>query len=379
MIDPIYFKEQIRPTLVEIHLADLHFGAMDPKYQYDILCNQVLYPLESVNFDLFSINGDIFDHKFMSNSDPVMYAIAFIDRVVDLCRRKNATLVLLHGTSSHDAQQLKLFYHYIEDPTIDIRIVERVQFEYIKGGKFLCIPELYGMGKEYYESYLYTEKYDCALVHGTVVGSVYGASKEDLDSIRYPVFSIDNFINCTGPIISGHVHTPGCFNGYYYYCGSPYRWVFGQEEEKGFLICLHNLETQYHYMEFQPIDSMKYSTINMDRLLGQDPSIIIEEVKKLQDTGVENIRIEFTQYNKAALDLLHSYYRNNTNVKIKAPDQKMEINESVNKQIDEKYSDYKYIFSQLPEEQIMVQYINQAKGYDYITVDEFVKLLSEEI
>lgn len=368
----------IRPTLTEVHMADLHFGAMDPKYQYDILTTQVLNQLEPVHFDLLSINGDIFDHKFMSNSDPVMYAIMFMDKVVDLCRRKNATLILISGTESHDAQQLKLFYHYLEDPTIDIRIVEGVKFEYVKGAKILCIPELYGMGEMYYEQFLFSEPYDTAFVHGTIQGAVYGATKEDLGSMKYPVFSIDSFANCQGPIISGHIHTPGCFGGYYYYCGSPYRWVFGQEEEKGFLICLHNLQTQEHYMHFQSIQCMRYDTINMDYYINRDPKELIAHVKSLQASGIDNIRLEFTKYDKNLLDLLNSYYRNDSSVKILAPDQKIEMTEEINRQIEEKYTDYQYIFDpELSGHQIITQYINQQKGYQYITTEELIKLLED--
>ena len=128
-----------RGTLIEVHTADIHFGAMDPKVQYDILMNQMINKLVDLKFDVFFINGDLFHHKFMSNSDVVMYASMFVDQVIQLCRSKNATLVLLHGTASHDANQLKLFYHYIG--TLDIRLIAHIQFEMIKGDRVLCTPE----------------------------------------------------------------------------------------------------------------------------------------------------------------------------------------------------------------------------------------------
>ena len=147
-------------VLVEIHTADIHFGAMDPKVQYDILMEQMVKPLYSIRFDAFFINGDLFHHKFMSNSDVIMYALLFIDEIVKLCIRNNATLILLHGTYSHDADQLKLFYRYINSG-VDIRIIEHIQFQDIKGTTVLCIPEEYGKGKEYYEQNLYyAQEYD---------------------------------------------------------------------------------------------------------------------------------------------------------------------------------------------------------------------------
>ena len=100
-----------RNQIIEIHIADLHFGAFNPKVQYQILQEQFLSKIETINdIDLISVDGDIFDHKVMSNSDVVLYASLFIDNLVSICRNKKATLILLHGTYSHDYDQLKLFY-----------------------------------------------------------------------------------------------------------------------------------------------------------------------------------------------------------------------------------------------------------------------------
>ena len=156
-VDDTAFAMPRKDTLIEIHIADIHFGNKSTKIEdhFNIMVEQFINPISTINFDLLSINGDLFDHKVMANSDTVMYAIKFIDLCVQLCRARNATLVLLEGTSEHDADQLKLFYHYLEDPTIDIRIVESARFEIIKGYRFLYMPEEYSMGDEYYERLLY--------------------------------------------------------------------------------------------------------------------------------------------------------------------------------------------------------------------------------
>ena len=100
-------KERVRGHLIEIHLADLHFGAFNPKQQYDILMNQVYTKIDMIpHIDIISIDGDIFDHKVMSNSDTVLYATKFIDHLVYLANKKDATLVILGGTYSHDFDQL---------------------------------------------------------------------------------------------------------------------------------------------------------------------------------------------------------------------------------------------------------------------------------
>ena len=98
---------------IEIHIADLHFGVMDPEVQYSILKNQFLDQIAYLPYiDIISVNGDIFDHKFMASSNAVMYANYFIQNLAEIARIHNATLLLISGTASHDADQLKLFYHY---------------------------------------------------------------------------------------------------------------------------------------------------------------------------------------------------------------------------------------------------------------------------
>ena len=73
-------QEKLRGQLIEIHLADLHFGAFDPKLQYQILMEQVYNKIIQLPvIDIISVDGDIFDHKVMSNSDSALYATKFID------------------------------------------------------------------------------------------------------------------------------------------------------------------------------------------------------------------------------------------------------------------------------------------------------------
>lgn len=380
-------NKSTRGTLVEIHMADLHFGAICPRTQYQILKEQCLDKIRNIHFDIFSINGDFFEHKFMSNSDAIMYGVMFMNEIVELCKMKNATLVVIHGTAYHDASQLKLFYHYLQDPMIDIRIVEDVKFEYIKGAKVLCIPELYGKGEDYYKHFLFNSGlYDSVFMHGVIKGAIYEAKNQEsgIHSDKAPTFTIEDFRLCRGPILSGHVHTPGCFDSYFYYCGSPIRTRHGEEQEKGFLIVLHNLDTQEHYVHLEPIKSFRYDTVNLDDLLMIDPKNVIEYVNKLQSEGIDYIRIEFkdiyTDQQKANLDVVKNYYKNNNRIKIKADNNKLKQVLENNNELSEKYNEYDYIMDRsLSEYEILTLYINQQVGHEYITVDELKKILAEDI
>lgn len=372
-----YYESVKNKTFVtEVHIADIHFGSIDPAKQYNILNEQFLQRIAQIDFDILSIDGDIFDKKYMANSMAVYFAMEFVRQCVELCVMKHATLIIIHGTESHDAGQLKLFYGYKEDQRLDIRIVENAKFEYVQGLKILCIPEEYGKGEEYYKSLL-KEIYDTAFMHGTVVGSVYGANKENLNSSKYPIFSIDNFDMCKGPIICGHVHKAMCLNGYIYYCSNPIRYRFGEEEDKGFVIILHDKITNTHSMDFIPIESFRYDTIDIRDLEYSDPNLVIQYLDNLLVNGVDNIRIDFSGLNNPAIQkIIEQYYTNNSSVVIKRyvdKDPKVDTTE----EIKTKYSDLDFLLDpKLDSYTKFVNFINHNMGSQYITVERLKSVLS---
>lgn len=366
-----------RGTLIEAHLADLHFNAFDPAEQYKILMEQPYEIMAQMpKLDIVSINGDTYDTKMLASSDGVRYAIMFIDKLVDLCRNKNATLIIVLGTSGHDANQLKLFYRYMEDPSVDVRIVTRIQFEYIKGAKILCIPELAGVDDNVYSHFLlYSGLYDSVFMHGTFEGSSYAPSA------NCKLFNINDFVNCTGPIISGHVHKPGCFNKYFYYCGSPYAWRFDDDHQKGFLIVAHNLDTGAHYCQFEPIRSFKYETIELDNIVNEDPRIVIDYINKLkQDNGIDYIKIRFnTLVPGASKTIISNYYRNNRNVFVEFLNPNKEAIKRMENEDGNELSEYNFISDpHISDENKLAMYINMQKGYEFISVEKLINLLEED-
>lgn len=384
MIKPFVITSNLnRGTLIEVHIADLHFGAANvpPDVEYNILEEQFLNVIDQMYFDIISINGDIFDHKFMSNSDVVLYAMKFVDRVINICKARNATCVIIHGTESHDAKQLKLFYRYLDDPNLDLRIIESIQLIYVKGARILCIPEEYGKGEQYYLNALFNNgEYDSVFMHGTIKGSVYGANKADLNSPKYPVFDINSFALCRGPIIAGHVHDAGCFDTYMYYCSSPIRYKFGEEGDKGFIILLHNLDTQEHYVHFQKIESFRYDTINLDSMINYDPKVIIEYLKNLQASGIDNVKVRFTNIPIETLNILKNYYKNNSSIVIEADNEYDYKKQALkaNEDVIEKYKEMDFLLdNRLSEQEKFVRFVNYNEGKEFITVDSLIKLLQD--
>ena len=366
-----------RGQLVEIHLADLHFGAFNPKTQYELLMEQFFSKISLLpKIDIISIDGDLFDHKVMANSDTVMYASKFVDQLVNLCRAKNATLVILSGTYSHDFDQLKLFYHYMDNSSnlgVDVRIITTIKFEVIKGARILMIPELNDLDESIYQEFLFHSGwYDEAFVHGTFEGAVYG----NITTGNSRLFTAHDFLYCTGVVISGHVHKSGCFQGFYYYCGSPYRWKFGEEEEKGFLILLHDLDTRLHYVSFNPIDSFRYITIYLDELVSEDPKKICDYInqRRIQD-HIDFIKVRFrvpiSGYNKT---VINNYYRNNPTTFVEFLDKE----EAEKKRLEDTVlnTEFSYLTdSSISDFERFVKYVNDKEGHQFITVERLTELL----
>lgn len=375
-------KEKHRGMLIEVHLADLHFGAFDPRLQYQILIEQVYNKIIQLpKIDIISVDGDIFDHKVMSNSDASLYATKFIDALAYLSKIKNATLVLLAGTYSHDFDQLKLFYHYMDrnvEEGTDIRVITNIQFEYIKGARILMIPELNGVSESVYQKFFNESGwYDEAFIHGTFEGSVYG----NITTGNSRLLTANDFNYCKGFAVSGHVHKSGCFQGFYYYCGSPYRWKFGEEEEKGYLLIAHDLDTQIHYVEFEPVSSPKYNTVFLDELISEDPKAICDYINNLRiSQGIDYIKVKFripiTGANKT---VINSYYRNNPNTFVEFLNTE-EIAQS--KQQDEAFanSQYSYLIdNSISDLERFVMYVNENEGEEFISVQQLTELLNDKI
>ena len=363
--------------LIGVCIADLHFGAFDPQKQYNILKEQFINVIKDLPvLDYIAILGDLYDHKMMGNSNGLLYASLLVEDIVQIAKEKNAIVVILNGTFSHDANQTSNLYHYLNDPSIDIRIITSVQFIDIRGTKILCIPELYGLDESIYQDYLtYSGYYDLAFLHGTFEGSVYG---NNVGQGR--LFTIHDFMMCKGFMVGGHVHTPGCHKGYFYYTGTPYRYKFGEEEAKGFLITIYDYSTRGHYVHFKEITSDTYITINIEDIISNDPKVIIDYINKLQkDQGINYLKVRF-KYPIDGSDkvIIDNYYRNNPNTFVEflslVEEQKIKDREAG--LIEDNQYDF-ILDPKIPDLEKFVRYVNMKEECTFITVDKLKEILSE--
>lgn len=354
------FRVEKRGNLVVANIADIHMGALDPKTQYTILKEQFIDEINKLPIlDVIGLLGDFFDRRGMSDSDATMYGSMLMSDIRTIAIEKGATVIIIMGTKQHDADQLRLFYHYLSDPEFDIRIVETIQFEYVKGAKILCVPELYNLEEETYDKFLkYSGGYDMCFMHGTIEGAIYG-NNAGLSRL----FTLDDFKNCLGPIFAGHVHVPGCFGKDMYYCGSPLRWKYGEEQTKGFMVCLYDMDTRRYFTKLVPIYSFRYDTVNIDEIISQDPKDVIEYINRLkEEEGIDYLRLTFArEIPTENMDIIREYYRNNGKIKFKI-NAKKSIEES-NPMNGTEYDKYGYLFDQsLDEYDRLSIYIQEKEG-----------------
>lgn len=366
-------------TLVTAHISDIHFAAMDPKHQYDILKDQFVNKISSLpKLDLICINGDLFDHKISLSSDATLYASTFIADLVEIAKYHNSTLIILQGTLSHDANQLKIYYHYMQRNDVDVRIVTNIRFETVKGCRILCIPELYNISEDYYNTILHhSDFYDICIMHGTVKGSVYG---DNVGTGR--LFTIDDFNNCRGPIIAGHVHKAGVFYDHIYYCGSPYRWRFDDDCFKGFILMSYNMDNTRYYLDYQEIISDIYKTISLDQLVNGDPMETIKYIRYIKDTeGINYIKVKFNSAIPGSVRIaISNQFRNDNTVSLDFYSQEQEIAKQAEQKMQEDAAKFAFLLdSNYTDEQKFVMWVNYLKNDEkYFTIEELEEMLSQE-
>ena len=371
-----------RGISLQVHISDIHFGIIDPKVEYDILHEQFISKIKDLPLDCISIDGDLFDRLYTANTDATLYANLFFRDLYDICvsNRKNninTVLVLLMGTRNHDSDQLRLFYPYLNDPNIDLRIVEKIQFEYINGCRVLCIPELYNVSEDEYTKYLYQSGlYDMIFMHGSIEGAVYDNKMQESK-----MFTPDDFGFCMGPVIAGHIHTGPSLHGYCFYNGSPIRWNFGEEETKGFQIVLYDMNTKYYYIHKEPIYSFKYDTISIDDIIMSDPKDIIKYINDLREKdNIDHIRLKCvsTMDTQDNINILKEYYRTDKTVKWKIIKEQDLEKESFDKKTKELYDHYSYFFNKsMSPYEILARFVNESQSDIIVSADQIINALRE--
>ena len=73
-----------------------------------------------------------------------------------------------------------------------------------------------------------------------------------------------------------------------------------------------------HYVDFVPIKSFKYKTIDLDDIISEDPQVVIQYINKLkEDEGVDFIKVRFnSSVSNANKIVINNYYKSHNDTTI---------------------------------------------------------------
>ena len=131
-------------------------------------------------------------------------------------------------------------------------------------------------------------------------------------------------------------------------------------------------------MEFIPIESFRYDTINIKTLENTDANYLINYFDSLLANGIDNVRIDFSDIDIPTVQkIVEQYYINNNNVSIKRYTEKNTPKVNTTEEIENKNSDLGFLLDpKLDEYTKFVNFINHNEGKQFITVEELKKVLS---
>lgn len=382
-------------TYVGLIIADVHVGAIDPLTLHNELRQSFLSYIESLKvLDFIVIAGDLFDSRISLNSEHAKQLFYFLRDLIQICSRRNIKLRILKGTESHDNKQLEII-KYISTVG-DVKIISTVSEEDLFDNlKVLYIPEEYMNNmEEFYDEFLNNKTYDMIFGHGLVsdVAFIAKMQESEVTMSKAPVFDSNKLLSiCKGPIFFGHIHKPQCIKDRLYYVGSFSRWVFGEEEKKGFMSVAYTPDTGSFQTEFiENKYAKEYNTMIIDYksdFYKNDANMQIEHIISLvNNITVDKLRIIFNipeDYPNPTLltNLINDVFSKYSHIKviIKNNSKEKQKKEEMEKKIQSLIDTYDFIFDKgIKTEEKLSRYIKIKYNKD-ISVEQIRQYIYEKI
>lgn len=237
--------------IVVASTADWHLG--NPRINVEPFYNKLkkfLYP-ELEKAHVLFLAGDLYDQLLTVNSKAHRFASIIMRELLAISAKTGLQIRLLHGTYTHDRDQLSIFETLVF-PGARFKVIDQISAEEIGDLRSANGPVPSSLKVLYIPDNLPYKQSSDAIDQCKEVMTCLGWSSVDVvvghgtfehvippDSGHRPpcLYRLDQFteINPRGPIIMGHIHTPGKTNTVHY-CGSFDRMSHGEEENKGFYV-----------------------------------------------------------------------------------------------------------------------------------------------
>lgn len=240
----------MRDVFKMVAVSDIHFGSLrlSPLNLYEKL-QKHLYP-ELQECHLLVIAGDLYDRLLTVGCDAHYYASRFIKEILTYSSRTGMQVRILHGTYTHDRDQLSVF-DTLAPKGARYRIINEIRCEEISDFRWKDETLQMKLKVGYLPDNLSYKRSQDALdylrnmlnCHGwSYLDAIVGHGTFDYclppDIPHKPpcLYSRKQFKDLVhGPIVMGHIHIHSRkFNTYY--CGSFDRMAHNEEEDKGFYV-----------------------------------------------------------------------------------------------------------------------------------------------
>lgn len=370
-------------------IADIHFGALPSEELYNELRKNFLDKIQNKKIDMVVFGGDLFHSIITMNYSTSHYILLFMKEVLEICKENNIKYIrIIQGTMSHDNNQLNNFAIYENRTDINFKIFRTVGTEDLEEGiKILYVPEEYMSNlEEYYKEYLDETKgkqYDFIFGHGMFkeVAFIAKNQESEVTMSKAPIFDSKLFESvCKGPIYFGHIHTKTNIRKQIYYPGSFSRFKHGEEEDKGWYLCIYNKETGDYKHEFIVNDMAKtYTTILVNLSDKSEANDIIRIVKLgLEQNDYVKLKIVINDNIDSSYILarVNEEFSNNKKVQIDVKNNfefKQEIEED--KVVQKIYDKYEFLFDEGLTHEDKIQKFIQMKKEKTVPIEVIKKML----
>lgn len=268
-------------------LADIHWGKTNfpDKYYIEMKKNVIDKINKLPILDAIIICGDYFDRVLSMHHDASIMAIKMIHDLINIAEDKKAKIRVIMGTKSHDNDMLKWFTLLANESNIDLLVIYSVKSEELFDNfKVLYLPEEYIESYEdYYKDYFIPNEYNMVFGHGLIDKAAFISKQQESEftSIHAPVFKSDDLLKISkGPIFFGHIHIRTVIKKRIYYVGSISRYSFGEEIEKGFMICFYNTKNDKYNIEFiKNNDAPEYNTYRFEVNVDTNYQQLMDKIK----------------------------------------------------------------------------------------------------
>ena len=363
-----------------IVIADEHFGVIDADKLYEEHNRVILDYLRTLDkLDIIFIAGDFFDHILYLNESHANKACLFMDELVYYARKLRAKIRIVYGTESHECNQYNIFFNRFFHNDVDLRVINTAEEEELFDDFWvLYLPEEYIYNKtEFYRDFFTGEKkYNYIIGHGVIQELMDTASyhmkrtSKTSNRAKVPIFTSTELMdNCKGEVYFGHYHVHSSISDKVFYVGSFTRWMFGEEESKGFyFIRYENGKYSHEFIENTYAD--KYTTFKYgyENEIFQSKERMEQEWKKIesmiQKKLLDHVRLilnvpENYPEAESLLTVLSERFKNHPHIKIKVVNGYVDKARKVNKSyLEETVKKYSFIFDKnMPIEEQTHQFI----------------------